>query len=565
MKFVEHEADLCVVGGGLAGTCAAVAAARRGIRVVLMQDRPVLGGNASGEIRMWVCGAHGDNNRETGIIEEMELENFYRNTGLSYSVWDSVVYEKAMMEPNLTLLLNCTCQEAMMEGRRIAAVKGWQMTSETYHTVRAALFADCSGDSILAPLTGAEFRLGRESRAEFGEPIAPELADRRTMGNSCLFQIRETDRPQPFIPPEWAYVFPTDDDMPFREHHIGTNYWWIELGGDRDSIHDADALRHELLRIALGVWDHVKNRGDHGADNWVLDWIGFLPGKRESRRYVGDVIITQQDVEAGGPFQDIVAYGGWTMDDHFPAGFGHKESYPTIHHPAPSPWGIPWRSLYSVNIENLAFAGRNISVTHTALSSSRVMATCALLGQAVGTGAALAVKTGATLRGLDVRKLQQMLMEDDCFLPGLRRTPSSLTLKARTNAEALRSGMDRDYGGEDNAWTGAPGDYVEYAFDAPRKIERLRLVFDSCLNRNYHNMPCLYRLEEPRYKLPETLIRDYEVVGLLKGEEIPLLRAADNRRRLVYHPIGRELDAIRVIPRRTWGAAACRIFAMDVE
>lgn len=488
MKFVEHEADLCVVGGGLAGTCAAVAAARRGIRVVLMQDRPVLGGNASGEIRMWVCGAHGDNNRETGIIEEMELENFYRNTGLSYSVWDSVVYEKAMMEPNLTLLLNCTCQEAMMEGRRIAAVKGWQMTSETYHTVRAALFADCSGDSILAPLTGAEFRLGRESRAEFGEPIAPELADRRTMGNSCLFQIRETDRPQPFIPPEWAYVFPTDDDMPFREHHIGTNYWWIELGGDRDSIHDADALRHELLRIALGVWDHVKNRGDHGADNWVLDWIGFLPGKRESRRYVGDVIITQQDVEAGGPFQDIVAYGGWTMDDHFPAGFGHKESYPTIHHPAPSPWGIPWRSLYSVNIENLAFAGRNISVTHTALSSSRVMATCALLGQAVGTGAALAVKTGATLRGLDVRKLQQMLMEDDCFLPGLRRTPSSLTLKARTNAEALRSGMDRDYGGEDNAWTGAPGDYVEYAFDAPRKIERLRLVFDSCLNRNYHNI-----------------------------------------------------------------------------
>ena len=341
MKFVEHEADLCVVGGGLAGTCAAVAAARRGIRVVLMQDRPVLGGNASGEIRMWVCGAHGDNNRETGIIEEMELENFYRNTGLSYSVWDSVVYEKAMLEPNLTLLLNCTCQEAMMEGRRIAAVKGWQMTSETYHTVRAALFADCSGDSILAPLTGAEFRLGRESRAEFGEPIAPELADRRTMGNSCLFQIRETDRPQPFIPPEWAYVFPTDDDMPFREHHIGTNYWWIELGGDRDSIHDADALRHELLRIALGVWDHVKNRGDHGADNWVLDWIGFLPGKRESRRYVGDVIITQQDVEAGGPFQDIVAYGGWTMDDHFPAGFGHKESYPTIHHPAPSPWGIP--------------------------------------------------------------------------------------------------------------------------------------------------------------------------------------------------------------------------------
>jgi hypothetical protein len=398
MKYTNHTVDLCVVGGGLAGTCAAIAAARHGLKVVLMQDRPVLGGNASGEVRMWVCGAHGDNNREGGILEEIELENFYRNTGLNYSVWDSVVYEKAYLQEGLTLLLNTTCQTVQMDGSRIVSVTGWQMTSETYHTVQAKFFADCSGDSILAPLTGAEFRLGRESREEFGEPIAPPKADNKTMGNSCLFQIRETDRPQPFIPPEWAYSFPTDEDIPLREHDLGTNYWWIELGGDRDSIHDADELRHELLRIALGVWDHVKNHGDHGADNWVIDWIGFLPAKRESRRYVGDVIINQHDVEAGGKFEDIVAYGGWTMDDHFPAGFAHRGSYPTIHHPAPSPWGIPWRALYSKNIDNLAFAGRNISVTHTALSSSRVMGTCALLGQAVGTGVALAVKDGTDLR-----------------------------------------------------------------------------------------------------------------------------------------------------------------------
>ena len=565
MNYVEHTVDHCVVGGGLSGVCAAVAAARRGLQVVLMQDRPVLGGNASGEIRMWVCGAHGDNNRETGLLEEIELENFYRNTNLNYSMWDSVLYEKAQLQSGLTLLLNYTCQEAEMEGNCIISVRGWQMTSETYHTVKATYFADCSGDSILAPLTGAEFRFGRESRAEFDEPIAPVEADHKTMGNSCLFQIRETDRPQKFIKPDWAYTFTSDDDMPFREHHIGTNYWWIELGGDMDSIHDADALRHELLRIALGVWDHVKNQGDHGAENWALDWIGFLPGKRESRRYVGDVIINQHDVEAGGQFPDIVAYGGWTMDDHYPAGFGHKESYPTIHHPAPSPWGIPWRSLYSKNIENLAFAGRNISVTHTARSSSRVMGTCALLGQAVGTAVALAVQSGTTLRGVDVPRLQQMLMEDDCFLPGLRRVPSALTQQATVSHEVLRNGLDRDYAGEDNGWTGKAGEYVEYTFAAPTHVERVRLVLDSNLNRNYHNMPCVFRLEEPRYKLPETLLKSYEIVGICDGVETVLERVENNRRRLVYHTVGRQLDAIRVVPLATWGAEDYRIFSMDVE
>lgn len=565
MKECTHQVDLCVVGGGLAGTCAAIAAARHGLRVVLMQDRPVLGGNASSEIRMWVCGAHGDNNRESGIIEEMQLENFYRNDQMNYSLWDSVLYEKAYLQPGLTLLLNCTCQQATMDGGRIRSVRGWQMTSETYHTVEATYFADCSGDSILAPLTGAEYRMGRESRSEFGEPIAPEQADRCTMGNSCLFQIRETDRPQKFIKPEWAYTFPSDDDIPFREHDIGTNYWWIELGGTQDSIHDTDELRHELLRIAFGVWDHVKNQGDHGAENWVMDWLGFLPGKRESRRYVGDVIVTQHDVEKSGPFPDIVAYGGWTMDDHFPAGFGHKTSHPTIHHPAPSPWGIPWRSLYSKNVENLLFAGRNISVTHSALSSCRVMATCAILGQAVGTGVALAVESGRTPRELDVARLQKMLMDDDCFLPGLKRQPSALTMRAQTNAPVLRNGMDRDYAGENNAWEGECGAYVEYAFDAPQVIDRLRLVFDSNLNRNYHNMPSCYPLHDTTYHMPETLVRAYDVVGVRDGQEIPLLQVEDNRRRLCLHDIGQTLDAIRVIPRETWGDPTARILSMDIE
>lgn len=564
MKNIKHKTDLCVVGGGLAGTCAAIAAARHGLKVILMQDRPMLGGNASSEVRMWVCGARDKDYKETGILEEIELENFYRNDNRCYQVWDTVIYEKAYCEPNLTLFLNTTCQNAEMSDKKIMSVTGWQMTSETYHTVEAAYFADCSGDSILAPLTGAGFRLGRESRDEFDESIAPETADKKTMGLSCMFQIRETPTPQRFIPPEWAMKLPTDDDIPLREHEIGTNYWWIELGGDRDSIHDTDSLRHELLSISYGVWDHVKNYGDHGAENWVLDWIGFLPGKRESRRYVGDYIITQNDVSSGGHFDDVVAYGGWTMDDHFPEGFYYRGGYPTIHHPAPTPWGIPWRSLYSADIDNLLFAGRNISVTHTAMSSSRVMATCSLIGQAVGTGVALAVKCGCSPRDIDVAQLQQELMLDDCYIPYKERKLSRLTLEADTNAEIVRDGIDRNFGDLVHCWRGRKGEYIEYSFNSPQYVEKLRLVFDSNLQREYHNMPSNYPLNETKYKLPDTLVRSYSVVAVTETGEEVLEKVCNNRRRLVFHDINKRIKSIRIVPETTWGCSEYRIFAVDL-
>ena len=178
------------------------------------------------------------------------------------------------------------------------------------------------------------------------------------MGMSCLIQARETDRPQVFTPPSWAYVYETCEDLPHRGHDLlKTNFWWIELGGEQDTIHDTEAIRDELLKVAFGVWDHMKNRGDHGAENWVLEWVGFIPGKRESRRYVGDYILNQNDVRAEGRFEDLVAYGGWTMDDHHPGGM-NWEGEPTMFHPAPSPFGIPYRCLYSRNIVNLFFAAR---------------------------------------------------------------------------------------------------------------------------------------------------------------------------------------------------------------
>ena len=361
MRTLNYTTDLCVVGGGLSGLCCALAAARHGIKVVLVQDRPVLGGNASSEIRMWIGGAKGPDNREGGIIEEIELENYFQNPALKFPLWDSVLYEKAILEENITLLLNTACFDAQMDGAKIESIRCWQSNAETFHVIEATYFADCSGDSILAPLTGADYRYGREAKAEFGERIPPDTADKKTMGMSCLFQIRETDHPVKFTPPEWAYTFPTDDDLPKASHDKTNNFWWIELGGEWDALHDTDRCRDELLKIVYGVWDHMKNKGDHDVENWELEWIGFLPGKRESRRYVGKYTVNQNDVEAGGKFEDIVAYAGWSMDDHFPEGFYYRDGHPTIYHPVPSPWDLPLRSMISKNIKNLVFAGRNIS------------------------------------------------------------------------------------------------------------------------------------------------------------------------------------------------------------
>jgi len=606
MRDIQNEVDFCVVGGGMAGLCAAIAAARHGAKVALVQDRPVFGGNASSEIRMWICGAHGENNHETGILEEILLENIWRNTNPSYSIWDSILYEKARFQDNLTLYLNtymdgCECVKDDAGNQRIVSVTGNQMTTESRITVKAKLFADCTGDGLLGALAGAEFRMGRESRAEFGESIAPEKADKRTMGLSCLIQARETSRPQTFIPPAWAYRYDNDGSLPNREHTVtgDQNFWWLEVGGMRDTIHDKEELRDELLKIAFGIWDHIKNRGDHGADNWMLDWVGFLPGKRESRRFVGDHILNQLDVEASGKhFADIVAFGGWTMDDHFPEGFYKKEAG-TIFHPAPSPYGIPFRSLYSKNVSNLLFAGRNISASHCALSSSRVMATCATLGQAIGTAAALAVSSGPGGRALTPREvyetrmdeLKQRLMDDDCYLPFNRRAIGPLTAKAALSASAgdpaqVRNGFDRQIGDERNSWDAKTGDSLVFDFGKDEKLSTLRLVFDSDLSRSTHNMLPYYTLESQDFTVPKGIVKAFRIdiadaalrggtgsaaagSGAASGSAArdwqPLVTVIDNHQRLVVLPLAVHASALRFTALETWGAETVRVFAIDVE
>ena len=583
LRNIAHKTQLCVVGGGLSGVCAAVAAARHGISVILMHDRPVLGGNASSEIRMWICGAHGSNNRETGIIEELALETCYRNPYRLYPIWDSILFDLVKREKNLTLLLNCSCNDIEMDGNRIRKVIGWQSTSQLWHTVEADYFADCSGDSILAPLSGAEYRCGREAGSEFNESIAPEAADTKTMGNSCLIQARQMNEKRTFIAPEQCRRF-TKDQLVYRHPNMQNpfeNYWYMELGGEQDTIHDAEEIRDELVKVAYGIWDYVKNSGNCDADDWELDFVGFLPGKRESRRYVGDYIMTENDVRAEGRFDDIIAYGGWTMDDHNPKGINTTEA-PNIFHPAPSPFGIPYRCVYSKNIDNLFFAGRNISVTHCAMSATRVMATCALLGQAVGTAAAIAADNNISPREVylhHIEELKQTLMDDDCYLPFQKKEISELTRSAAitssgSHVEALTNGIERPLGDCQNMWEGKVGDHILIQLPAQSQIKELRFVFDSDLNRETVNEDhylkdkisiCNIPKDLKPIHVPKTLIKSLKVELLTSDgwQEIP--GVTDNHKRLVKLPINMDASSIKLTLLETWGNEEVGIHSIEVR
>lgn len=581
--------DLCIVGGGISGICAAVSAARQGIRVVLMHERPVLGGNASSEIRMWISGARGSNNRETGIIEEIELENMYRNPTKSYAVWDSVLYSIVRREPNIQLLLNCTCMDAETEqgeyayGRdlRIKRLTGYQMTTQSFYEVEAKYFCDCSGDSILAPLTGAEFRLGREAAEEFEELSTAKEADTCTMGMSCLIQGRQADRKIPYIPPEWAAKL-TDKDFENRMPNIyddSENFWYLELGGTRDTIGDTEELRDELVALAAGTWDYIKNSGNFKAEDWDLEFLGFLPGKRESRRMCGEYMITQRDISAGRVFPDEIAYGGWPLDDHFPQGFYHR-GVPNTDYATPSPYSIPYRALYSKNVTNLFFAGRNISMTHMAMSSIRVMATCGLLGQAVGIAAALATAHSCTPHDVylqHIDDLQNRLLKGDCFLPSKLRPISDICRKSdlRGADDSIRNGQDRPhaiYGtDEESVCRVAPGTTVEYSFEKQR-IHEVHLVFSSDLDRRTllgsevertRSMRSNYRPDQPLQRMPQTLCREFRLVGWCDGEKMELLHVKDNHKRNYHVTLDMSLDELALIPASSWGGGDIPVISFD--
>jgi hypothetical protein len=442
-----YDYDVIVIGGGIAGICASISSARLGCKVALIHDRPVLGGNFSSEIRVHICGSAGGGHmfaRESGVVDEIVTETRFSSI-FGRNVWlepgqDIVLLDLVKREPNIDLFLETEAKEAIMENpSRIKAVRVENQRGS--FILSAPIFIDCSGDGVIAYSAGAEYRMGREGRDEFGEPLAPDKPDSYTLGSSLMFTTKRLDHPVKFTPPEWAYKF-EEKDLLYRSHSPNElNYWWIEYGGTLDTIKDNEKIKEELTRILLGVWDHIKNRGNHRAENYTLDWIGQVVGKRESRRFIGDYILTQKDVEEGTLFPDRVAYGGWPIDLHPPKGI-FDPGPPCEQHRLKDIYSIPFRCLYSKNIENLMFAGRNISATHIALGSTRVQDTCGLLGQAVGTASYLCKKYGITPREVyknHIGELQQLLLREDCYIIGIKNEdPYDIARDGKVSASSCK-------------------------------------------------------------------------------------------------------------------------------
>lgn len=448
LRTLELNCDLAVIGGGLSGVCCAITAARAGVKVVLVQDRPVLGGNASSEVRLWILGATshmGNNNRwarEGGVIDELLVENMHRNPEGNPLILDTILLEWVAREPNITLLLNTAVHDLEKSDKdAIRTVRAFCSQNSTCYQITARLFCDASGDGILGFLAGAAFRVGAEGRGEFGEKFAPPEPSSDLLGHTIYFHSKDTGRPVKFTAP--AFALSDITKIPrwrdFKAGESGCRLWWIEWGGALDTVHDSETIKWELWKVAYGVWDHIKNSGRFPeAETLTLEWVGTIPGKRESRRFEGDLILTQQDIVEQRVHPDAVSFGGWAIDLHPVDGVFSAQPGCTQWH-SKGVYQIPWRCLYSRNISNLLLAGRIISASHVAFASTRVMATCAHGGQTSGMAAALCLRDGLNPRDLlepaRMAEFQQRLLRAGQFIPGVTAAdPADLAREASITA-----------------------------------------------------------------------------------------------------------------------------------
>lgn len=579
-KSVDY--DVAVAGGGMAGMCAAVSAARNGARVVLIQDRSVLGGNASSEIRVHVNGVNhlapnAMPERETGVIEEILLLNRFQNPQESYPVWDHVLYDYVTREPGVDLMLNTQAIAANMDGDRIASARCWQATTETEFTISARTFIDCSGDGLLAATAGALYRTGREASSEFDEKYAPKEADGWQMGSSLILQGKDMGRPTPYEPPSYALKYDAEKAHDRKITNYTDGYWWVELGSDDDIIGEQEEIRHKLMGYLHGVWDYIKNSGDHpDSANYALDWVGSYAGPRESRRFTGDFILSEKDLTEHRHFDDCVAYGGWSLDEHCPGGIENLSDPPSFFHERfRKVYEIPFRSLYSKNVPNLLFAGRNVSQTHIALSSTRVQATCSTMGQAVGTAAALCLKKDITPRQLatdHINDLQEQLLRDDAFIPNrpselpgdIAKKADRITASSTTSGDAkhLVDGMGRDFNGREHHWQskGLPAD-VTFEWDAPVAISAVEVKCDTNVKRNILMRKDSRVSETFTNTIPAELLRAIELQANVNGEWAPLESKDKNQTRLIKFRFDEiKTTAIRLKITKTYGADVAKLF-----
>ncbi len=415
--------DLVVVGGGMAGCCAALSAARYGCKVALVQNRPVLGGNNSSEIRvglsgliyqepypklgklvdelgsvghwtLWEANRDSSTSRSRQILDIIARnpEKKIHNAGPATNYGDDKKRMVIEAEPNISLFLNTHVCSAEKEGDRIVAVTGRDIASGRELRFRGKLFADCTGDANLGYLAGADFREGRESRHETGESLAPESTDSLVMGTSVQWYAEESTESTDFPNCPWAVQF--NENTCFK---VTRGDWDWETGLTRDQVNEIEFIRDYAFRVTYGNWDFIKNKSiDRGKfANYRLTWVAYIGGKRESRRLLGDVILKEQDITGRKIYPDGSFTTTWNIDLHYPLkpdGFEGEPFRSFALNQKIDPYPVPYRCLYSRNISNMFMAGRNISVTHVVLGTVRVMRTGGMMGEVVGMAASICNK-----------------------------------------------------------------------------------------------------------------------------------------------------------------------------
>ena len=610
-KVKNAEYDVAVIGGGMSGICAALAAARHGARTALVHDRHVLGGNASSEIRMHICGASENlakpDLEESGILHEIMLDNKSRNDYYNFSIWDMVLFSTVKRQKNLTVYLSTAMESCEMgEGSTIRSIDAYQLTTETHWKISGKVFIDCTGNATLGYYAEAEFRTGSEGRDEFGEPDAPGQPNKERMGNTLLFKAVDRGHPVAFKKPDFARTF-TEEELKYRTHSavhgaqikgevdkayvrmtsfstssVDYGYWWIELPGETDDIIDEyEQIRDELVSCIYGIWDHLKNGGDHGAENYDLEWVGMLPGSREGRRLIGDYILNENDILSNRQFEDAVAYGGWPMDIHTAKGLYDFDELPSRVISFDGAYTIPYRSYYSKNISNLMMAGRDISASKMAMGSTRVMGTCAVGGQAVGTAAALCIKYDCDPRGAQehMRELQQMLLKDDAYIPGIwNEDPKDLARRAKVTAtsaqegcppENVINGISRDEDGHRNLWISGKGrtegEMLTLHLADRQPVSEVHLTFDSNFHYPIKITLSRKRQAQQRIGVPPELIRDYTVTLWQGDKKAAKQTVTENvqRKNIVTFPTT-ECDRVTVMVHKTNGSNEAHIYEIRV-
>lgn len=599
--------DFVVVGGGLTGLCAAIAAARGGAKTALIHDRPVLGGNASSEIRMHICGANSNMKKpelsEGGIVHELMLSNKRVNDSYNFSIWDAVLFNAAKKEKNLSLFLNTTMHNVLSENCEIKGIECYQLTTEKHLSISAKFLADCTGNGTLCYFANAEYKIGSEAKSEYNEPHAPETADNKRMGNTLLFKAIDRGHPVKFVPPVEIMHF-TEEQLRFRKHspqispEIIKNvtpeelrvmfggyaqdygYWWIEICGEKENIvEEYEDIRDQLVSAIYGVWDHIKNEGEHGAENYELAWVGMLPGTRESRRIVCDYMLTENDILSNRRFDDKVAYGGWDIDVH--TGLFAFDEKPSFIYPIEGSYDIPYRSYCVKDFKNLFVGGRCMGASKLAMSSTRVMGTCTIGGQAIGTAAVMLCKKKAeNIRDINIKELQQNLLRDDCYLPMLANEDSSdlarnakITVSSVENgffAENLINGITRSVDGKNNVWHSLPleenkPEYILLSLENKSTVNTVQLVFDSDFNTEKKITLSSTRQNQQKIGVPSELVRDFSVELISDGVVVEKSEIKDNCQRLVKLNFDSVIcDTVKVTFTKTWGDLCVRVFEIRV-